>query len=308
MFDNVNKTPSNSKNQAQDPQVKPNTTSASPPSGLPTGAEGNVPPAPPKSPGFSPQNIPTQKPSEVEDMLEGTDSHSSPASRHEPPAPPPPPAFQEAPPVLEPDTKSNEERKALGQKFNAPSASHSGESGFDLPPLTPGAPPPIPPEDLAFTNDNLAGKKKMLLIGIVIVVLLLLGVGGYLIYQNLLTKPQVELTTEPAKTEQPADNTVAPEDKTDGQIYSEEDEIINELPADTDGDGLTDEEEAQYNTDPSLADTDQDGLFDREEIVTWKTDPLNADTDGDSYLDGEEVKNGFDPLGPGKLDYYPFVE
>lgn len=70
---------------------------------------------------------------------------------------------------------------------------------------------------------------------------------------------------------------------------------------DTDGDGLTDEEEAKYGTDPKKADTDGDSLTDYEEIMIWKTDPLNPDTDGDGFSDGVEVKNGFNPLGAGKL-------
>ena len=71
---------------------------------------------------------------------------------------------------------------------------------------------------------------------------------------------------------------------------------------DTDGDGLTDYQEVHiYLTDPLKADTDGDGLSDRDEVVVWHTDPLKADTDGDGYNDGDEVKNGFNPLGPGKL-------
>ncbi|HLD20975.1 MAG TPA: hypothetical protein VJB64_02680 [Patescibacteria group bacterium] len=48
-------------------------------------------------------------------------------------------------------------------------------------------------------------------------------------------------------------------------------------------------------------DTDQDGLTDEEEEV-YGTDPENSDTDGDSYLDGDEVAAGYDPNGPGKLE------
>ncbi len=50
------------------------------------------------------------------------------------------------------------------------------------------------------------------------------------------------------------------------------------LISDRDGDGLSDDAEARYGTDPS-----------------------NPDTDGDGYLDGEEVRNGFSPTGPGLL-------
>lgn len=58
---------------------------------------------------------------------------------------------------------------------------------------------------------------------------------------------------------------------------------------DSDGDGLTDVEEAQLGTDPFNPDTDGDGLTDFEEVRTYKTDPLNADTDYDGLKDGAEV-------------------
>jgi len=71
---------------------------------------------------------------------------------------------------------------------------------------------------------------------------------------------------------------------------------------DSDNDGLTDYQEVHvYHTDPLKADTDGDGLSDRDEVMVWHTDPLKVDTDGDGYSDGDEVKNGYNPLGPGKL-------
>lgn len=54
------------------------------------------------------------------------------------------------------------------------------------------------------------------------------------------------------------------------------------LTFDQDGDGLTDEAEARFGT-----------------------DPLNPDTDGDGYNDGDEVKNNFSPIGPGVLERQP---
>ncbi|MCR4280348.1 MAG: thrombospondin type 3 repeat-containing protein [Candidatus Komeilibacteria bacterium] len=74
---------------------------------------------------------------------------------------------------------------------------------------------------------------------------------------------------------------------------------------DSDGDGLTDKQEAVLGTDPYSPDSDGDGLFDKEEVVTYKTDPLNPDTDGDGYNDGTEVRAGYDPAGPGKLTELP---
>lgn len=72
-------------------------------------------------------------------------------------------------------------------------------------------------------------------------------------------------------------------------------------PLDSDHDGLTDEEELRYGTNPNRVDTDGDGLYDRDEVKVFKTDPLNPDTDGDGFLDGEEVKNRYNPKGPGRF-------
>jgi len=72
---------------------------------------------------------------------------------------------------------------------------------------------------------------------------------------------------------------------------------LDKLSKDSDGDGLTDEEEASLGTDPFNKDTDGDGLTDYEEVKVYKTDPLNKDTDFDGLTDGDEVhKYKTDPL------------
>jgi Subtilase family/Bacterial TSP3 repeat len=75
---------------------------------------------------------------------------------------------------------------------------------------------------------------------------------------------------------------------------------------DTDGDMLSDGLESVIGTDPSLPDTDGDGLTDFQE-VNWDGDataynpvsdlnPLAVDTDNDGFRDGMEVEAGYDPL------------
>jgi len=70
---------------------------------------------------------------------------------------------------------------------------------------------------------------------------------------------------------------------------------------DSDGDGLSDNEEDIWDTDYLNPDNDNDGLSDYLEVNEYNTDPLDPDTDDDSYLDGEEVGSGYNPLGEGKL-------
>jgi hypothetical protein len=63
---------------------------------------------------------------------------------------------------------------------------------------------------------------------------------------------------------------------------------------DSDGDGLTDIEEADLGTDPNAADTDGDTLSDGDEVELG-TDPTLIDTDEDSYQDNWEITEGTDP-------------
>ncbi|GAB2979799.1 Stk1 family PASTA domain-containing Ser/Thr kinase [Nocardioides montaniterrae] len=69
-------------------------------------------------------------------------------------------------------------------------------------------------------------------------------------------------------------------------------------PPDSDGDGLSDQVEAQKGTDPHNRDTDGDGLGDGREVNSTHTNPLVADTDGDGYTDSQEVTAGTDPNDP----------
>lgn len=65
-------------------------------------------------------------------------------------------------------------------------------------------------------------------------------------------------------------------------------EILSKYPnplLDTDGDGLDDEKEKYYGTNPKSIDTDRDGIDDYLEIFKYHTNPLNSDSDGDGFVD-----------------------
>jgi len=67
---------------------------------------------------------------------------------------------------------------------------------------------------------------------------------------------------------------------------------------DCDGDGLINDKEEEYGTDPNIADSDGDGLLDGEEVNVHETDPANADSDGDGLNDKVEVDGPTDPNNP----------
>ena len=94
------------------------------------------------------------------------------------------------------------------------------------------------------------------------------------------------------------DNNSEPAKDSDGDGVSDEQEAADGTDpnkADSDDDGLTDGEEKKLGTNPNEADSDGDGVNDGDE-VTDGTDPLKADTDGDGLKDGEEKDKGTDPL------------
>ncbi len=70
-------------------------------------------------------------------------------------------------------------------------------------------------------------------------------------------------------------------------------------PLDTDGDGLTDIDEASiWSTDSTNPDTDGDSLHDGIEVNVHDSNPLLADTDGDGLDDFREVELGVDVNNP----------
>lgn len=77
-----------------------------------------------------------------------------------------------------------------------------------------------------------------------------------------------------------------------------------ELPADT-VPAQTDDETAPVRPlspelTPAAGDSDGDGLQDEHEVL-YGTNPTNPDTDGDGFPDGDEIERFFSPLGSGRV-------
>jgi hypothetical protein len=67
------------------------------------------------------------------------------------------------------------------------------------------------------------------------------------------------------------------------------------LDSDSDDDGLNDGQEYERRTSPLLVDTDHDGLSDGDEVSLHRTSPSDADSDDDGLSDGYEVTHGTNP-------------
>ncbi|HOX60933.1 MAG TPA: hypothetical protein PLV72_02930 [Candidatus Magasanikbacteria bacterium] len=180
---------------------------------------------------------------------------------------------------------------------------------------------PTPPMPQAQENYDLKepgiGKFLFKLFGILIVVAVL-GGGGWFLYSRFFQQNNTDINTGAIIEESESPSAIITSTTEEEQVATpnggsqgekidamaediQDDEILFGAPVDRDGDNIDDTRETQIGTNPNNWDTDGDGLSDGDEILIWKTDPLKSDTDGDSYPDGSEVKNGYSPLGPGKL-------
>lgn len=103
-----------------------------------------------------------------------------------------------------------------------------------------------------------------------------------------------EVPPAPAPTEAPPADV---DSDGDGLTDDEEAEIGTDPTAiDSDGDGLFDGDEISRGTNPFLPDTDEDGVLDGDEVLTAGTDATLADTDGDGLGDADEAIAGTDPF------------
>lgn len=167
-------------------------------------------------------------------------------------------------------------------------------------------PQPLP-KDTKFEehlSHSFITKKTIIISASVVGVLVVAGFAAQMFFFTKGTPEQVPIIDENSGTQ--TTEGVIPADTA---VESPEAPPIAPIKAlDTDGDGLSDDEERGLGTDSSLVDTDGDLLADSEEVRRYHSDPLKADTDADGFSDGQEVQNGYNPLGSGKLLEAPPVQ
>lgn len=164
---------------------------------------------------------------------------------------------------------------------------------------------PLPVGDSGVILEGATFGKKGVIIGLVILLVLAGGgAGAYFLLRRGGDAAPATPVVEPQPTPEPQPE---PTPEPTPQPAPEPEPVTEPEPAaaDTDGDGLTDAQEAILGTDLTKVDTDGDGLSDREEVQTYKSDPLDADSDNDGFNDGDEVKNRYNPNGPGRLGELP---
>lgn len=214
-----------------------------------------------------------------------------------------------------------------GEMTNAPSALDAGKikpiASASLPNATHVSPQPLlpnadyrPSNSDVMIHESFFLRHKVLIIGfagLCILVPIILAVISLFMRGNVPVKPVI-LTEELNDVSTPPTTVTIPEPITPKEepVLTDTPEVVPQpiepppsLIQDSDGDGLTDEQENIVNTDPLKTDTDGDGLTDKEEINIWKSDPRKTDTDGDTFSDGQEIKNGYNPLGAGRLFEIP---
>lgn len=156
--------------------------------------------------------------------------------------------------------------------------------------------------------------KKQIIILISVIGAFSIITGGFFLIRFVQTRNLQPVNTVQVKTGTSAETkTEAPNDAIQKEL-----DALAARPADTDGDGLSDEEETRLGTKIDNSDTDGDGYSDYEEVKTLNQDPLSADdlyknrpeppepvkktepvdSDSDDLTDSEEASLGTDPNNP----------
>ncbi len=241
-----------------------------PPPNLPTPPSGDPLPKIEKKNPYLPPNVPPAG-IKVGEGFDIPDPFAAPVSAPTPvPTPPPAPA-KPAPQV------------AAAPKVDIAMPAKTSQPNPIIAPQVAAAPAPLAPPAFRQEAQEQHGSRRWIFItmGIFIAILLIVAIAfaAYtLLSTSSNTVPDIVIPTEIPATATP--DTFATASPSSTPLAS-----VAPIAQDT----------------SDVGDPDEDGLTNAEERF-YGTDAANADTDADEFKDGEEVRNGYNPLGEGKLD------
>lgn len=185
------------------------------------------------------------------------------------------------------------------EDFNQPQQTFS--SSQELPkPLTPNA----PSQGSYIPETPKPNRRKSVLIGIIIFAILIVLVAGALVGYNYLTNKNKN-TNATVNANIEANANIAINQNINANLNANANINLNSninLNA-----NLNSNINAGVNTNVNTAttDSDNDGLTDEKESL-YGTNPNNPDTDSDGYKDGTEIENRYSPNGTGRLSINDF--
>ncbi len=206
----------------------------------------------------------------------------------------------------QPDTQEQAEESENLTFFNVmPKAKNSSLVMPTIKSSTQNPPTIQPQEALKVTNDLEAAQptkksflSKIKIYLILFFVLAALGAVGYFLFPKYFIpdyKSEDFLVKQPVKPSAD-DNSLKGVWLVKYFGKSDCDTAICGWPSDPDRDGLTNEQEYQFKTDPNNADSDKDGLADGDEINIFGIDPLKDHSGvNKNYSDLDYAKNAYDP-------------
>src|SRR5687768_14692580 len=126
-------------------------------------------------------------------------------------------------------------------------------------------------------------RKQLIIIGSIVGGIVVIALIGLVIFLRIRATADLQPITTVNTPSGPAVQIpgTTPTTPERDRLIEQERERLAAMPRDTDGDGLSDEQEVQIGSNINDGDTDDDGYNDAQEVNDLKTDPTKPDTGGE---------------------------
>ena len=134
--------------------------------------------------------------------------------------------------------------------------------------------------------------KKVIIWSSVVVIILL--ISGYFILQTRKDDSKLDIPILEESSKEPENSIIEEANKSENNIQKIDDNN-DKTEINLKETAISNDTEYINNT-PTELDSDGDGLSDEDELYVYFTHPSDKDTDGDSFTDKQEIDGGYDPL------------